>query len=190
VDLRLDWPGGATADLASTLPTDLYSGDPLVVVARIPNLPAASQVLTLSGRIHGTVWTHQVPITSVTEQGGISKLWARERIASLTRQRNFGGDAGQMEQAIVEIALQHHLVSEFTSLVAVDETPVRPPGVADRSEQAPTSAPAGSYWAKTTGFAKTATAAPLTLWMGTVFLCIAILLYLLPYGRLDTRRYR
>jgi hypothetical protein len=61
-------------------------------------------------------------------------------------------------------------VSEFTSLVAIDDVVVRPPGAAGHAEQAPTSAPVGSYWA-TTGFAKTATPAGVLLWCG--LLCIA-----------------
>jgi Ca-activated chloride channel family protein len=184
VDLSLEWPGGAKAELASNMPGDVYSGDPLVVLARLPHLPAASQVLTLSGRVHGIAWMRQVPIISVTEQAGISKLWARERITALTRQRNFGTEAAQVEAGIVELALQHHLVSEFTSLVAVDDSPMRPPGAATgRSEQAPTSAPAGSYWAKTTGFAKTATAAPLELLIGLAFLALAAAMHFMAYSR-------
>jgi Ca-activated chloride channel family protein len=190
VDLSVQWPGAAKSELASPMPSDLYAGDPLVVLARITDLPAASQVLTLSGRTHGVAWTHQIPIASVTKQAGISKLWARERIGALVRQRNFGGDAAQAEADIVALALQHHLVSEFTSLVAVDESPARPPEAADRSEQAPTSAPAGSYWANTTGFAKTGTAAPLTLLIGLTSLVVAVLLYFFAYLRpLPVRRF-
>ena len=176
VDLKLQWPGGGTAELASNMPGDLYSGDPLVVLARLPALPEQGQVVTLSGRAHGTSWVRQVPISSVTAQAGIPKLWARERISALTRRRNFGGDSAEAEASIVDLALRHHLVSEFTSLVAVDETPVRPPGTEDRSEQAPTSAPAGSYWARTTGFARTATNAGLELLIGFACLAFASLL--------------
>jgi Ca-activated chloride channel homolog len=178
VDLQLQWPGAGTAELASNMPGDLYSGDPLVVLARLPALPEQGQVVTLSGRAHGAAWVRQVPISSVTAQAGVSKLWARERISALTRQRNFGCDSAEAEASIVDLALRHHLVSEFTSLVAVDETPVRPPGTEDRSEQAPTSAPAGSYWAQTTGFAKTATNAGVELLIGCACLAFAALIYL------------
>ena len=181
VDLSVQWPGSAKSELASPMPSDLYAADPLVVLARITDLPAASQVITLSGRTHGIDWIQQIPIASVTEQAGISKLWARERIGALVRHRNFGGDAAQAQADIVELALQHHLISEFTSLVAADDSPARPPEATDRSEQAPTSAPAGSYWANTTGFAKTGTAAPLTLLIGLASLAVAMLLYLLTY---------
>lgn len=177
VDLTLQWPGSAKGDFASNMPSDVYAGDPLIVLARLPHLPIATQVLTLSGRTHGIAWMRQVPIASVTEQSGISKLWARERITALTRQRNFGGDAAQVEEGIVELAIQHHLVSEFTSLVAVDDSPVRPFGATGRSEQAPTSAPVGSYWAKTTGFAKTATEAPLEMVIGVAFVGFAAMMY-------------
>jgi|KBSSwiStaDraftv2_1062776.scaffolds.fasta_scaffold05229_12 Ca-activated chloride channel family protein len=183
VDLSVQWPGSAKSELAAPVPGDLYAGDPLVVLARVTGLPAANQVLTLSGRTHGIAWVQQIPIVSVTQQAGIAKLWARERIGALVRQRNFGGDAAEAQAAITEISLQHHVVSEFTSLVAVDDSPARPPGVVDRSEQAPTSAPAGSYWANTTGFAKTATAAPLTLLIGLACFAVAALLYFPIYLR-------
>lgn len=185
VSLSLLWPGEVTADLAASLPSDVYSGDPLVVLARLPDTPARNQVLTLTGRIHGARWVRQIPLTSVTDRAGISKLWARERIASLARQRRSGGNADELEQGMVALALKHHLVSELTSLIAVDDTPVRPVGAAGHSEQAPTSAPRGSYWARTTGFAKTATVAPLTLWLGIALAGVALILYV---G--DRRRFR
>jgi Ca-activated chloride channel homolog len=178
VGLKLQWPGADSAELAANLPSDLYAGDPLVILAKLPVLPAEKQVITLSGRTHGTAWQRQMPITSVSDQAGIAKLWARERIATLTRQRTFGGDATAAETTIVELAMQYHLVSEFTSLVAVDTTPVRPPGALARTEQVPTSAPAGSYWANTTGFAHTATSGELELLIGFACLAFASLLYL------------
>ena len=47
VDLSVQWPGSAKSELATPMPSDLYAGDPLVVLARISGLPAANQVLTL-----------------------------------------------------------------------------------------------------------------------------------------------
>src|SRR5207244_409192 len=76
----------------------------------------------------GGAWTRQLAINVVGEQSGIAKLWARERIGALSRQKNFGGAAKEAEDGIVQLALAHHLVSELTSLVAVDVTPARPMG--------------------------------------------------------------
>jgi Ca-activated chloride channel family protein len=169
IDLKLLWPDDLTAEVAANVPGDVYAGDPLVILARLPRSPSGH--LTMSGRMRGNDWVHQVQITRVGEQSGLSKLWARERIADLSRHLQFGGDREQLRSSILDLALKHHLVSEFTSLVAIDDVVVRPPGSSGHVEQAPTSAPTGSYWA-TTGFAKTATPAGLLLYCGLV--CITL----------------
>ena len=171
VDLALRWPGGVAADLAAPLPGDVYAGDPLVVAARLPEAPQG--LLTLSGRSGGKDWTRQVQLTPVGEQSGIAKLWARERIGALSRERNLSPAGEQIKAQILQLALDHHLVSEFTSLVAVDETPARPDEAPYRRDQAPTSAPTGTYWARSAGFPSTATPAPLLLLIGVFALCIA-----------------
>jgi Ca-activated chloride channel homolog len=174
VDLKVRWPDELAADAAAPMPGDLYAGDPLVILARLPRAPSGN--LTLSGRIRGQDWVHQVAITRVGEQSGLSKLWARGRILGLTHQIQFGGDREPLRASILALALKHHLVSDFTSLVAIDDVVVRPPGSSGHVEQAPTSAPAGSYWA-TTGFSKTATPAELLFDCG--LLCMAFGYFLL-----------
>ena len=172
VDLKLLWPDNLLADAAASMPGDLYAGDPLVILARLPASPSGS--LTLSGRIRGLDWVHQVEITRIGEQSGLSKLWARERLASLSGQIQMGGDREQIRSSMLELALKHHVVSEVTSLVAVDDVVVRPPGSPGHVEQASTSAPTGSYWA-TTGFAKTATPADLLLICGFASITLGVL---------------
>jgi Ca-activated chloride channel family protein len=185
VDLQLHWPDGAVATLAAALPSDVYAGDPLTVVAKLPTAPKG--VLTLTGRTGGGTWTRQLALDTVGDQAGIAKLWARERIGELTRQKNMGGDASEAEGQIVNLALAHHLVSDYTSLVAVDVTPVRPVDAALNAEQAPTSAPRGGAWAQSsTGFASTATPAPLLVVMGLMALAVALMLTVAP-GRLLRR---
>ena len=171
VDLQLHWPDGTIATLASKLPGDVYSGDPLTVVAKLSSLPKG--LLTLSGRSGGGAWTRQLPLRLVSGQSGVAKLWARERIAELTRQKNLGGDATEAENQIVSLALEHHLVSDYTSLVAVDDEPARPVGADAHQQQVPLSAPRGTPWASTTGFARTATPAPLLFLIGLAALGIA-----------------
>jgi Ca-activated chloride channel family protein len=121
-----------------------------------------------------------VVLRTVSNQGGIAKLWARERIGELSRQRNFGAAPDEKQARILDLALKHHLVSEFTSLVAVDVTPVRPVDAPSSREQAPTSAPQGSYWANSTGFSRTATPAPLLLLLGALLLALAFAAFPAP----------
>jgi Ca-activated chloride channel homolog len=177
VDLKVQWPEEMSVDLAAPLPMDLYSGDPIVVLARMPQI--ASGEVVLSGLVRGTKWTQRLPLTSVGDASGLSKLWARERIGTLSRQMHVGGDGEPLKAAIVDLALKHHLVTDFTSLVAVDDEVVRSFGSPGHVEQAATSAPVGGAWA-TVGFAKTATSAE--VWLCAGFACLGLSL-LLTYTR-------
>lgn len=176
VDLALLWPGGVQPELATSLPRDVYTGDPIVILARLPSLPAGT--LRLTGRRDGHIWQQELAITRVDGQSGLSKLWARDRIGELSRLKNVGGDTTALQAQILQLAMQYQVVSEYTSLVAVDTTPARSIDEPLRSEQAPTSAPVGSYWQTgTTGFAQTATPAPLWLFGGLLALTLAFTLY-------------
>jgi Ca-activated chloride channel family protein len=176
VDLALLWPGGAQPELATSLPRDVYTGDPIVILARLPALPPG--MLRLTGRRDGRIWQQELSMTPVDGQSGLSKLWARDRIGELSRLKSVGGDATALQAQILRLALQYQVVSEYTSLVAVDATPARPVDEALRPEQAPTSAPVGSYWQTgSTGFAQTATPAPLWMLGGLMALILALTLY-------------
>jgi Ca-activated chloride channel homolog len=178
LDLKVLWPQGMNVDLAGPMPMDLYSGDPVVVLARMPQMTSGEVVLT--GRVHGAEWSQHLALTNVGEASGLSKLWARERISALSRQMRYGGSSDTLKASIIDLALQHHLVSEFTSLVAVDDAVVRPADSPGHVEQAATSAPVGGAWA-TTGFAKTATAAQLYLLIGLAWLGLGVLLIFARY---------
>jgi Ca-activated chloride channel family protein len=85
---------------------------------------------------------------------GIGKLWARRAIAALMDEhRRAPGPApgapetperDEIRRRVVELALAHHLVSPFTSLVAVDVTPSRPAGERLERRSVPNAVPAGS----------------------------------------------
>lgn len=173
IDLKVQWPEGTSVDLAEPLPLDLYSGDPVVVTARFAQMTSGDVVL--SGLIHGVQWSQRLPLASVGEASGLSKLWARERIGALSRQMHYGGDREALKSTIIDLALKYHLVSEFTSLIAVDDVVVRPAAASGHLEQAPTSAPVGGAWASV-GFAKTATAADIWICGGLAWLGLSLLL--------------
>lgn len=181
VGLELHWPAGTRAELATPLPRDLYPGDPLVVAVRLGESHPPG-MLTLAGESGNGAWVRQVPIVALEGEAGIARLWARERIAGLSRRKRLGGrhgePSGEYDRRILELALGYGLVSELTSLVAVDTTPVRPAGAPGRLAQAPTAAPAGGAWARTTGFPATASGAPLLTVLGVLALAWAGMLLL------------
>ena len=180
IDLKVQWPQQMGVDLAEPLPLDLYSGDPVVVMARMPQM--ASGEVVLSGLVHGVPWSQRLRLTSVGQAAGLSKLWARERIGALSRQMHYGGEQEPLKSTIVDLALKHHLVSEFTSLVAVDDVVARPAASPGHVEQAATSAPVGGAWA-TVGFAKTATTAEIWRFAGLAWLGLSLLFVLTRFRR-------
>ena len=107
---------------------------------------------------------------------GVAALWARARIGELLDAERRGTDPDAARASILETALTHHLVSKYTSLVAVDKTPVRPAGDPLSSEQVPNLMPYGQSGNAIFGFPATATGAPALRIMGAAWLLSALLL--------------
>ena len=91
-------------------------------------------------------------------------------------------DADGIRSVIVETALAHHLVSKYTSLVAVDKTPVRTSGDPLQSERIANLMPYGQSSNAIFGFPATATNAPLLRLYGFACLLAALLLLALQWN--------
>jgi Ca-activated chloride channel family protein len=99
---------------------DLYQGEPLVVAMRVHD---ANARITLHGSIGNESWTKELTLPAPGTSGSIARLWGREKIESLMDHLGDGSDPKGVETAVIGVALQHHLVSQYTSLVAIDQTP-------------------------------------------------------------------
>jgi Ca-activated chloride channel homolog len=94
---------------------------------------------------------------------GISKLWARRRIAEIEVATTLGSmDQAAADKAILKVALDHKLVSSQTSLVAVDKSPKRPAGYKLTRADVPLMLPAGWVFEKVFGETPPANNAPHT----------------------------
>jgi Ca-activated chloride channel family protein len=121
-------------------------------------------------------WSTELPLDATRQSAGVAALWARARIGELMDAERRGADADETRAGILETALTHHLVSKYTSLVAVDKTPVRPSGDPLASEQVPNLMPYGQSVNVIFGFPATATGAPALRIMGAAWLLSAVLL--------------
>jgi Ca-activated chloride channel family protein len=110
----------ATAETWPERVPDLYQGEPLVVAMRVHD---ATANVTLHGSIGTEPWTKQLTLPAPGGSEGIARLWGREKIESLMDHLSDGSDPQGVEAAVIAVALQHHLVSQYTSLVAIDQTP-------------------------------------------------------------------
>jgi Ca-activated chloride channel homolog len=167
--------GGGNAELWPAQVPDLYAGEPIVVTARATTRPASVSVRGLRG---DEVWNVALPLGGGAARSGVEKLWARRKIASLMDRLSDGADPGGVRTDVIAVALGHHLVSKYTSLVAVDVTPTAPAG-SPVTRPVPTQLPAGwSYEATVGALPQTATAAePLGL-SGLALLLLGLFLVL------------
>jgi Ca-activated chloride channel homolog len=105
-------------------------------------------------------------------------IWARRKIESLTDSLQEGADKGKVRESVVDIALNHHLVTRYTSLVAVDVTPARSAGEPLDSQAIPVNLPQGwSHEGVFGSLPKTATPAALHLILAVVLAALAFFVY-------------
>jgi len=153
---------------------DLYQDEPLVVSLKVP---AGEQSLGISG-IRGTsVWQKQVSTASLAERPGLATLWGRKKIRSLMDSLALGAGEDEIKKEVLVTALKHHLVSKYTSLVAVEQQVSRPPEEKLSSSALKTNLPHG--WQANrifAGSAQTATPAQLHLLLGLLLLLCALFL--------------
>jgi len=168
-DIAISWPG--PAEVWPREPGDLYAGEPVVVVAQTDALEGN---VTVSGRRGGTPWNASLPLSASAAEPGIGVLWARAKIEALTDARKGGESEAVTRNAVIDVALAHHLVSEYTSLVAVDATAAAPSGTADLKTALSTNLPEGASFDAIVGSPQTATPATLHLRLGLAALLFAV----------------
>jgi len=119
-DVMIQWNGDVEQN--PRIIPDLYSDQPIIVTARMKDFDAE---VALSGYANDKIWSKAFAFNQDGASTGVAKLWARNQIADLTDDFMLGADidASLLQAQITDIALKFHLVSEFTSLVAVDKTP-------------------------------------------------------------------
>jgi len=132
---------GAKADVTPKVLPDLYRGEPLVLAARVESLAGT---LEIKGMIGDRPWTVTLPLVNAAEGKGLSKLWARRKIADAEVARTLRQSTpDEADKRILALGLEHQLVSRLTSLVAVDKTPSRPQGARLTRAELPLNLPAG-----------------------------------------------
>ncbi len=147
-DITATWPDGRTTESWPNPVPDLYKGEPVVLSARMPE---AKGTLILKGEVAGEPWEVRMSLDKGEARPGIGKLWARRKIEQLEADARIEGDWERNDKAITAVALEHHLVSRLTSLVAVDVTPTRPDGEKLTSKDMPVNLPEGWDYDKVFG---------------------------------------
>jgi Ca-activated chloride channel family protein len=128
---------------------DLYRGEPLVIAAKLAKLDGTLEV---RGMVGERPWIVTLPLSGAAEGQGLSKLWARRKIADLEVARTTQEVAPEeADRGILALALDHHLVTRLSSLIAIDKTPSRPENAHLSRAELPLNLPAGWEFEKVFG---------------------------------------
>jgi Ca-activated chloride channel homolog len=124
--LELVWQGSNRVESWPARVPDLYRGEPLMVLAKLD--PGTSGV-QMKGRRRALDFLGELPLVAAAgprgkpaAERGIHRLWARRKIEALMDGMIEGRSEDDVRPEVTALALEHHLLSKYTSLVAVDKT--------------------------------------------------------------------
>jgi len=135
INIQLTLDGNNDEDKYEVFPksiADMYAGETATLLIKGEDIPES---IAIRGDYGNTEWQASAELNTTSKEG-ISIAWAREKIASLmdklhevnSRAGN-ETEAQSIRQQVTDTALEHHLVSRYTSMVAVDVTPVNSDGM-------------------------------------------------------------
>jgi Ca-activated chloride channel family protein len=180
-DIRVDWP--VSVETFPQAVPDLYPGEPLVIAARSVESFQGNAV-TVSGLGAGEGWQKTLPFTAAPAgmedaYTGIGTVWARAAIEHWLDEKVLGRDEASVRAQVLPIALAHQLVSPYTSFVAVEQQPSRPPETALASKPVPNLRPRGQS-PQPFAWPRTATSSRLQIYLGLLALMVACVFWRSP----------
>ncbi|MCB9727873.1 MAG: TonB family protein [Deltaproteobacteria bacterium] len=121
-DITVDWGGLAVRDVEPGRVPDLFASRPVIVHGRYKR--GGSGTVVLRGTADGRPVEVRAQVTLPTrddDHAMLEPLWARARIRSLERDLWHGYDKAAVKD-ITELGLDFHIVTPWTSFVAVDRS--------------------------------------------------------------------
>jgi hypothetical protein len=152
-----------------------------VVLASLKGL-SVTEVTELRVQLHEAGPAEETQ--SFIHPSGVASIWARRKIGSLLDEKLVGADEVQVKAKVLSVALEHSLLSPYTSFVAVEERVSRPKGTSLRSEALPNTQPKGQSMQQLT-YPKTATTAPANIFLGGLFLFLMLITHVMRQPEAD-----
>lgn len=126
LDVHVDWNGLPVEDVYPKEIPDVFSAGPILLKGRYTR--AAEGDITIRGLLRGQPWSRTIHVslpTARSDGSAISTLWAREKIEDLQSQDWLGAQTNapkpELQEQIINTALEYHLMSQYTSFVAVEQ---------------------------------------------------------------------
>ncbi|WP_299806969.1 marine proteobacterial sortase target protein [uncultured Shewanella sp.] len=181
-DVDLRFSDGSVPDYWPVRIPDLYAHEPLLVAVKLPSF--VSNDLLIQGQLAGQFWQRRLSVSATEQAKGLDLVWARKQIAALELSKQ-GSNRNRVEKQITAIAMNFHIMSAYTSLVAVDLTPSKPESHEAKSAKVMNHLPSGwQIQSKSQSYIlpQTGTNSYVFIVFGSVLLLLAVL-YRLSFRR-------
>jgi len=141
-DVKIDWNGLAVGAVTPAAIPDVYAGMPLVVSGVYTHPGRAKVTVSATTAGHRVQIPIDVSLPDRVDAEPIAALWARKRVDELYALSGDEIKPSTVSQ-ITELGLAFHMVTEYTSFVAVDRTRVVNANGKSRVVEQPAITPAG-----------------------------------------------
>lgn len=146
-DIKLDFDGVQVKEVFPHEVSDVWAEKPLYIKGRY--IKPGAGTISISGFSGGKPYLEKIKVNFPENAGGsesIGSVWARAKVDRLMSEDWMGAQSGsvnkELKDEIVKVALDHHIMTQYTSFVAVEEKTVTKGGVA-RTVAVPVELPDG-----------------------------------------------
>ena len=169
-DIKVTWPQAAQVEAYPSQLSDLYSGQPLMLVVKSDSPITKAQI---SGQLVNTPWNQTLNLETQNQQqtDNLDTVWARQKVASLMDQFRTGQKTKEQTKTnVVQLGIEHNIVTKFTAFLAVEATPSKPLNKQAKNHAVPNLMPKGNTMP-----------APQTATPSTLLMLLGVLLMLLSW---------
>lgn len=128
-DVKIDFGNLAVKDVYPSEMSDVWSERPLYFKGRY--LKPGEGTITLTGFAAGKPYKQTLHVTFPERNPAnevLGSIWARAKVDRLMAEDWFGAQGGsvnkELKEEIIKVALDHHIMTQYTSFVAVEEKSV------------------------------------------------------------------
>lgn len=121
-DVTVRFDGARVSGLTPAEAGSLYRGQQLVMFGKYQE--GGSVTITLSAKISGKEeqWSCQATLPEIDHDNPeVERLWALSSISEIMEQVRLHGETNDLRQRVVALGREYSLVTEYTSMVVVDE---------------------------------------------------------------------
>lgn len=126
-DIKVSFEGFETYDVEPAILPTLYAEKPIVLLGKWKGEPKGTVQIT--GTTGGGEYAQSIDVADALngQNDAVGYLWARKRVERLTDYGRSGEDSAARKE-VTQIGLDHHMITPYTSFIAVLDTVRNPDG--------------------------------------------------------------